>query len=181
VFGYVAWCGYSGMALLQPLRGATFSERMDIWSFVLDEIQQRPWFGAGYGSFWAIDPLVQPSLKTDAWFSLYAIINEGHQGYLDQLATGGVVGLAGSLFVLFRAVVLAGRALGRTSRPATAWRDGTLARPTAVFYLSLLLGLIVHNFTESNLFSNNSLLACAFLLCLMDLEKRRLHEAAQRR
>ena len=43
-------------------------------SFVWEEVQKRPWFGAGYSSFWAIDPAIQPSLKSDEWFGTYAII-----------------------------------------------------------------------------------------------------------
>jgi O-antigen ligase len=173
-FAYLAWCGVSGTDPMLPLRGVTFTARTDIWSFVVGEIGKRPWFGAGYGSFWSIDPAVQPSLKTDGWFGVDTIINEGHDGYLDQLATGGVVGLAGSLIVLVRAIILAGRAVGGAAPVALAWQEGRMARPTAVFYLALLLGLVVHNATESNLFANNSLLAVALLLCVLDLEKWRL-------
>jgi exopolysaccharide production protein ExoQ len=173
-FGYMAWCGATGTDPLLPLRGATFSDRTDLWSFVIGEIKKRPWFGAGYSSFWAINPAVQPSLKTDQWFGVYAIINEAHDGYLDLLATGGVVGLAGGLFVLLRTIAMALRAITRTPSAAEAWRDGRLAYPTAVFHLALLLGLVVHNVTESNLFSNNSVLAVAFLLCTLDLERWRL-------
>jgi O-antigen ligase len=173
-FAYLAWCGATGADPLLPLRGATFTGRTDIWSFVVGEITKRPWFGAGYSSFWSIDPAVQPSLRTDGWFGVDVIINEGHDGYLDQLATGGVAGLAGSLFVLFRGIALAARAVGSAAPASEAWREGKLARPTAAFYLALLLGLIVHNATESNLFSNNGLLAVALLLSLLDLEKWRL-------
>jgi O-antigen ligase len=178
-FAYLAWCGATGTDPMLPLRHATFTGRTDIWSFVVGEIAKRPWFGAGYCSFWSIDPAVQPSLRTDGWFGVDVIINEGHDGYLDQLATGGVVGLAGSLFVLFRGIVLAGKAVGGSAPTVLAWREGRLARPTAVFYLALLLGLVVHNFTESNLFSNNSLLAVALLLCVLDLEKWRLSRRAR--
>jgi O-antigen ligase len=177
VLGYLAWCGMTATDPMLPLRGVTFTDRTDIWSFVVDEIHKRPLLGAGYSSFWGINPAVQPSLKTDQWFGVYAIINEGHEGYLDLLATGGVVGLAGGLFVLFRSIWMAGRALNEARPPAQAWAEGRLAYPTAAFYLALLLGLIVHNFTESNLFSNNGLLAVAFLLTTLDLEKARLAAA----
>jgi exopolysaccharide production protein ExoQ len=173
-FGYLAWCGLTGLDPMLPLRGATFTERKDIWDFVVTEIQKRPWLGAGYSSFWSINPAVQPSLKTDSWFSLYVVINEGHEGYLDQLATGGIIGLLGSLFVLFRAIIMAGLALNWTQKAPAAWRAGLMSRPTAVFHLSLLVGLIIHNFTESNLFTNNSVLAVAFLIAMLDLERWRI-------
>jgi O-antigen ligase len=174
LLGYLAWCATTGADPLLPLRDVTFSARTDIWSFLLDEISKRPLLGAGYGSFWGIDPAVQPSLKSDEWFGVYTIINEGHDGYLDLLATGGVVGLAGGLFVLVRGIVLAIRAVRWAAPAEAAWREGTLARPTAIFHLAFLLGLAVHNFTESNFFSNNALLASALLICLLDLEKWRI-------
>jgi exopolysaccharide production protein ExoQ len=174
ILGYLAWCAVTDVDPMLPLRGATFTARTDIWSFVIDEIKQRPFLGAGFSSFWSINPAVQPSLKSDQWFGVYAIINEAHDGYLDLLATTGIFGLVGALTVLFRAIVLAVRAINQAPSAVQSWIDGRLSRPTAFFYLALLLGLIVHNFTESNLFSNNALLAVAFLLCVLDLEKWRI-------
>jgi len=174
LLAYLAWCGASGTDPLLPARGATFSERNSIWAFVLDEALKRPWIGAGFNSFWAINPAVQPSLKSDQWFGVIAIINEGHDGYLDMLATGGVIGLSGVLFMLGRAVAVAGLAIARTLPAAQAWRDGRMARPTAAFHLAFLLALLVHNVTESNLFSNSGLLGVAMLIAVLDLEKWRL-------
>ncbi len=173
-FGYFAWCGLVNADPFLPLRGVTFTARTDLWSFVLGEIPKRPWLGVGYSSFWAINPAVQPSLKSDMWFGTYAIINEAHEGYLDLLATTGIVGLAGGLFVLIRTLAIAGRAIVRAEPVARAAQTGRLAYPTAAFHMALLVGLVVHNFTESNLFSNNSVLAVAFVLAALDLEKWRL-------
>ena len=173
-FGYFAWCGLVNADPFLPMRGVTFTQRTDLWSFVLEEIPKRPWLGAGYSSFWAINPVVQPSLKSDMWFGTYAIINEAHEGYLDLLATTGVVGLAGALFVLIRTLIIAGRAIVHADPASVAERTGRLAYPTAAFHMALLIGLVVHNFTESNLFSNNSVLAVAFVLAALDLEKWRL-------
>ena len=173
-FGYLAWCGLVNVDPWLPMRGVTFTSRTDLWSFVLEEIAKRPWLGAGYSSFWAINPVVQPSLKSDMWFGTYAIINEAHEGYLDLLATTGVVGFAGGLFVLIRTLAIAGRAITRAEPASVAARTGRLAFPTAAFHMALLVGLVVHNFTESNLFSNNSVLAVAFVLAALDLEKWRV-------
>ena len=174
MFSYLAWSAHIGTDPWAPFAGVTFTSRTDIWAFVLEEVGKRPWLGAGYGSFWAINPAVQPSLKTDQWFGTYAIINEAHDGYLDLLAMSGVVGLAGALGVVFRTIGIAGRAVGRAQSAPLAWRTGQMARPTAVFHMSLLVGLLVHNVTESNLFSNNSTLVVAFLFTALDLEKWRI-------
>ncbi len=173
-FGYLAWCGLVNADPWLPMRGVTFTGRTDLWSFVLGEIPKRPWLGAGYSSFWAINPAVQPSLKSDMWFGTYAIINEAHEGYLDLLATTGIVGFIGGLFVLLRTLGLAARAVCGADPVAVAAQTGRMAYPTAAFHMSLLVGLVVHNFTESNLFSNNSVLAVAFVLAALDLEKWRV-------
>ena len=171
---YLAYSGLTGRDPWLPLRGVTFTARTDIWRFVMHQIAQRPLVGAGYSSFWSINPAVQPSLKSGAWFGTDSIINEAHNGYLDLLATTGIIGLIGGLFVLFRTIALAALAMVRAEPAEAAWRSGDLARPTAVFYLALTLGLVVHNFTESNLFSNNGVLAVALLIAVLDLEKWRL-------
>jgi exopolysaccharide production protein ExoQ len=174
VFGYFLYCGLTGFYWFYPFRNMTFTSRTDIWSFVIDEIAKRPWFGAGYASFWAIDPAVQPSLKSDGWFGVYVVISEGHNGYIDQLATGGLIGLLLSLFVVFRSVGVAGSALNWAQSAPAAWRQGMITYPTAVFYLAYLLGFLLHNFTESSLFANNGPLAVAFLITAIDLEKWRV-------
>jgi exopolysaccharide production protein ExoQ len=173
-FGYLAYCGVTGTDPWLPLRGVTFTMRTDIWSFVVEEIDKRPWLGAGYNSFWAIDPAIQPSLKSDEWFGRYAIINEAHDGYLDLLATGGIVGLSGGLLVIFRTIGISATALAKADPTAIAARSLRMAYPTAAFHMALLIGLLVHNFTESNLFSNNTTLVVAFLIAALDLEKWRL-------
>ena len=173
-FCYLAWCGLTNYDPWLPMRGVTFTSRTDLWSFVTDEIPKHPWFGVGYASFWAINPAVQPSLKSDMWFGTYTIINEAHEGYLDLWVTAGIFGLLGGLFVVFRTICIGGRAIVQAEAAPVAWRTGRLAYPTAVFHLTMLIGLLVHNFTESNLFSNNSVLAVAFIIAAIDLEKWRV-------
>jgi O-antigen ligase len=164
VFLYFAACAVTATDPWLPLRGVTFTERIDIWKFIVDEIKKRPWLGAGYGSFWAINPAVQPSLQRPTWFSIYTIINEGHDGYLDLLAFGGVVGFVGALTVLLHSFGKAFRAL---QQPDTVRRP----RAVALFHMAFLLGLLIHNGTESNLFTNQGVLAIALMLCILDLNR----------
>ena len=83
-FGYLAWCGLVNADPWLPMRGVTFTARTDLWSFALDEIAKRPWLGAGYSSLWAINPVVQPSLKSDMWFDARGQV-------IKTAAPGGVV------------------------------------------------------------------------------------------
>jgi len=167
VFIYFAACDVIGRDPLLPLRGITFTDRLDLWQFVTEEIKKRPWLGAGYSSFWAITPSVQPSLKKVAWFSIYTVINEGHDGYLDLLATGGVFGFVGGVSVVFLSLIKAFRALQRSRQH----RPGAQPRQVPLFHMALLLALLIHNVTESNLFTNQGILALALMLCVLDLNK----------
>jgi O-antigen ligase len=160
VFVYFATCDVIGRDPLLPLRGITFTDRLDLWQFVVEEIKKRPWFGAGYSSFWAITPSVQPSLKKITWFSIYTIINEGHDGYLDLLATCGIFGFVGGVSVVLLSLHRAFRALQRSTQ-----------RSAPLFHMALLLALLIHNVTESNLFTNQGVLALALMLCVLDLNK----------
>jgi O-antigen ligase len=164
VFLYFAASGVLGADPWLPLRGVTFTDRLDLWKFVVGEIQKRPWLGAGYGSFWAINPAIQPSLQRPTWFSVYTIINEGHDGYLDLLAYGGVIGFVGGIAVVFHSITAAFRAL---QQPATRVHP----RGLNLFHMAFLLGLLIHNVTESNLFSNQAILAIALILCVLDLNR----------
>ena len=177
LFGYLAWCALKGVDALGIFDGMTFTNRLGIWTFVVEEIGKRPWFGTGYSSFWGIDPVLQPSLHTDEWFSVDEIITEGHQGYLDLLATTGVFGFLGSMLVICRAIGQAGMTLNRTKPPLLAWHEGVLGRPTAIFHLTFLLGYLLHNFTESGFFGSGSPLTVLLVIAMLDLEKWHLQRS----
>ena len=90
VLAWVAWCAVQGLDPLGPLSHLTFTMRTDVWKFSLNQWAQRPWTGLGFGSFWDIDPGVQPSLQTDEWFAKPdAYTNESHNGYIDLAVTTG--------------------------------------------------------------------------------------------
>lgn len=168
VFGYLLWCGVTNGDPTAPFQKMTFTSRTDLWSFMIGEIQKHPWLGAGFCSFWSINPAVQPSLKTSMWFGSEAHINEAHNGYLDLIATGGLVGFTWGIGVLIYALVLAIKAVART--PARNLKHPTvMTKPLAFFHLGFLMALSIHNFTESNLFSNNALLAVALYFSFFDL------------
>lgn len=166
-FSYLLWCTFNNANPAAPFLDMTFTSRTDLWTFMLDEIQKRPWLGAGFCSFWSINPAIQPSLKTSMWFGSEAHINEAHNGYLDLLATGGLVGFVWGLAVVGYAIFLAIQATAHTQ--AVTENKAIMSKPIAFFHLSFLSALLIHNFTESNLFSNNALLAVALYFTFFDL------------
>jgi O-antigen ligase len=171
LFGWLAWCTAQGLDPLEPIEGVTFTRRTEVWAFVVGEIAKRPLGGAGFGSFWDIDPQVQPSLKSGLWFSKAdAFTNEAHNGYLDLLATTGFVGLFGALYVLLRWVW---RGLARLREillspdPDDRW-----GVPAALSLGVFPFILFVHNFTESSYFTANAIFGALILVVGADIDLR---------
>ncbi|MHB8284135.1 MAG: O-antigen ligase family protein [Caulobacteraceae bacterium] len=141
---------------LAPLRGVTFTQRTDVWQFVISEIVQRPLKGVGFASFWDIDPSIQPSLQTDLWFAQpESPTNEAHDGYLDLMVSTGLIGLSLAVVVLVRWI---GRGLLLLHRALRSQEDGVRARLPYLTFLSLFPILIaLHNLLESSYFSTAGL------------------------
>ncbi|MEO1554095.1 MAG: O-antigen ligase [Pseudomonadota bacterium] len=70
-------------------RDATLTGRTDIWVALIENIEQRPWLGYGYGAFWAPDSLpgnwLREALQWDA--------PTAHNGWLEVTIALGLVGL----------------------------------------------------------------------------------------
>ncbi|WP_269715460.1 O-antigen ligase family protein [Caulobacter sp. NIBR2454] len=150
---------------LGPIRTVTFTMRTDVWKFALEEFAAHPWRGLGFGSFWDIDPRLQPSLKADLWFAQPdAATNGSHNGYIDLMVTTGLIGLAGGLAVLFRWIGKAWDLVRISAR-----NDGL-----ALFLGIFALAVFVHNFMESSYFTANSLFGFLILLTgvLIDAQSR---------
>ena len=94
---------------------ATLTGRTEIWQYVWDMIQQRPWLGYGYEGFWhnldgpsAYVMLARGSIGPNG-------LPHAHNGFLEMMLATGIVGL--SIFLIgfainfFKAIVLI-----RTSR-----------------------------------------------------------------
>ena len=168
-FGWFGWCFVQGLDPFAPLRQVTFTQRTDVWQFALGLFAEHPWKGVGFGSFWDIDPAVQPSLQTDLWFAKPdAFTNEAHNGYIDLAVTTGVFGLVGSLGLLIRWIW---RSMGMIRLAQLSPAD----RPA--FPYSLYLGLFpllffAHNFMESSYFTANATYGTLILLIGVDVDLR---------
>lgn len=169
-FGWLAWSYAIGQDPLAPLRGVNFTRRTEVWMFALNQFAQHPLRGLGFGSFWDVNPAVQPSLQTDLWFAAETHTNQSHNGYIDLLVTTGAPGVVGALLVLLRWM---GRGLGlirNNLQQATA--ESREALPHAVFLGVFPLIFFVHNFMESSYFSANAMLGILILLFGVDIDMR---------
>jgi O-antigen ligase len=176
-FGWLAWCALAGADPLGPIKQLTFTNRTDVWRFVLGEFARKPLSGVGFGSFWDIDPAVQPSKQTDLWFAKPdAPTNEAHNGYLDLLVTTGLPGLAGALILLFR-WIWGGLGLIRVARLAQTAR-GRATAPYALFLGVFPLMFFIHNWMESSYFTADAAFGLIILLVGVDIELRERRSTA---
>ena len=171
VLAWLAWCAVQGLDPLGPLSHLTFTMRTDVWKFSLDQWAQRPWTGLGFGSFWDIDPGVQPSLQTDEWFAKPdAYTNESHNGYIDLAVTTGLIGLIGGMAVLVRWIYRS-LAMIRFSLLANSQLDRQ-ALPYGIYLGLFPLLFFAHNFMESSYFTANATFGTLILLIGVDVDLR---------
>jgi O-antigen ligase len=125
----------------------------------------------GFGSLWDVDPSVQPSLQTDEWFAQPdAFTNEAHNGYIDILATTGIVGLIGAVLMLARWVW---RALAMLRISMLSGREVDLqAYPFAVYIGLFPVLVLLHNLLESSYFTANATYGILILLMGIDIDLR---------
>ena len=176
VFFWLCFTIVPGDNPLAPLRDVTFTQRTDVWQFVLSEIAKRPLLGAGYGSFWDINPAIQPSLQSGLWFSQAdSPTNEAHNGYLDLLVSVGAIGFGLAIMVL---LLWATRGLLLLRRALTA-RDADLrAQIPYLTFLALFPIMIgLHNFLESTFFTTAGVFSFVVIFLGLDIDTRlaRLH------
>lgn len=71
-------------------RDLTFTGRLPLWQALLDEIPQRPIFGAGFQAFWGPAGTLSDAARAKAgWISV-----NGHNGYLDTTNELGLIGIS---------------------------------------------------------------------------------------
>jgi exopolysaccharide production protein ExoQ len=115
------------------------SGRIGIWESVMPFIQTHPFFGSGYGSFWAIgysSPIYETAVS-----EFVTQIGHSHSGYIEVLLTTGLVGLALAIIALMIVPYY------RFANPLNS--DLKLS---AMLFSMWLFGML-QNFTESQFFS----------------------------
>ena len=128
--------------LVGPITGALnkssdFTGRGEIWKLVLLSVERHPIWGIGYGGFWLGDGSASQYIKDLlAWMPA-----TGHQGYIDILNELGAVGLGLTIAALLWHFYQLGR---------LAFID----REEAAIHFSLIVLVIVSNFSESQLLAD---------------------------
>jgi O-antigen ligase len=144
-------------------RDMTFTDRNLIWTDVLNNAKEHSVLGVGIGALWvgrigyAIYPMPNWSRKTPQWRP-----EEAHNGYIDIYAQIGIIGLMLFLIVLGRA------SAGAVSDLENDFQLGSLR-------LSLLLGIVLNNLSETSFLLGTHDLWFLFLLVALNVptpEKR---------
>jgi exopolysaccharide production protein ExoQ len=127
--------GYSVFDLIQVMGGdPTFTNRTPIWQFVLAQINlDRILLGQGFGAVWGVG-LDAANLASPHIY--IRLINTGHNGYLDILASLGLIGI-----LLWTVLVMHFGALAERLRGKSTVAFG--------FVWSVMIFFLLHNFMES--------------------------------
>jgi exopolysaccharide production protein ExoQ len=142
-------------------RDMTFTDRTLIWTDVLNTAKKYPVLGVGIGALWVgplgyeMYPMPNWSRKTPRWRP-----EEGHNGYIDVYAQLGGIGLVLMLIVVGAAFAGAFTALQNDFQ-------------FGVLRLSLLLGIVLNNLSESSFLLGTHDLWFLFLLVALNVPIRK--------
>jgi O-antigen ligase len=125
-------------------RDMTFTDRVPLWSALIDLGMERALFGYGYSGFWTDDMVSVVAARAGEF-------NQGHNGYLEIFVEGGLVAI-GLLLVLLVAVF---RKIQQTGAV-----DYDYAVVRLCFFVIVLLG----NVTESSFARERDLLTFVFFM-----------------
>ena len=163
LIGFAILLLYVGWVLLTQVTGITaddlslvlfgdptFTGRTYIWDFIGEQIDERPVFGYGYNSFWAVG-YDSPSFREAPGFIISLI--QSHNGYLDVRIETGLIG-----FTILCAMIAF--ALAQTA--SLAKRDPALG----FLAMTLVLTAILHNLLESSFVRNYAAMWVGFLLAI---------------
>ena len=117
--------------LLQTISpNTTFTGRLDLWKFTVEQIVKQPFAGYGYESFWGTPRVTLLEQPIELSWDVRKIVH-GHNSYLDTLINFGAIGAVPVLWVLLVRPVFHFASLPRIGRGAAA--------PLGELYISLWL------------------------------------------
>ncbi|MEO1188677.1 MAG: O-antigen ligase, partial [Pseudomonadota bacterium] len=135
-------------------RDATLTGRTDIWVALAENIEQRPWFGYGYGAFWAPESLpgnwLREALQWDA--------PTAHNGWFEVTIALGFVGLT---FLTLDFLMTTGRAI---LAAINTW--------TGLFALAFIAQFFLFSLSESASLQQNSIVWLIYVAIAAKLTTR---------
>jgi exopolysaccharide production protein ExoQ len=122
-------------------KDATLTGRTDLWKLVIVAINNHPWLGYGFDSFWrGLQGDSLTIIRSVGW-----LVPTAHNGYLDLLLSVGIIGAVLFAPVLFRFIY---RALVQT----------TMGQDSGRFFPAIfLVFLLIYNLNESALLTRSGL------------------------
>jgi O-antigen ligase len=143
-------------------RDLTFSGRTTIWTHSIHAGMSHPMLGAGYRAFWT------PEGASYVYARLWAVVGNGHNGYLDVWLELGFVGL--SVFVVMFLTGIS-RAYSRLIKSEDI---------AGLFYALVMIYATIYSFTEKFLLEQSELTWMLIMVTLLYLTPRRVAVATVR-
>jgi O-antigen ligase len=137
-------------------RDLTFTGRTTIWTHAIHAGMNHSMLGAGYRAFWT------PEGASYVYARLWAVVGNGHNGYLDVWLELGFVGLG--IFVVMFATGI-GRAYSRLIRSNDI---------VGLFYALIMVYALIYSFTEKFLLEQSELTWMLMMVTLLYLTPRRV-------
>lgn len=137
-------------------RDLTFSGRTSIWTYAMIAGMEHPMIGAGYRVFWT------PEGANYVYARIWAVIGNGHNGYLDIWLELGFIGLGLFLLMFFTAFK---RAYSRLIRSNDI---------VGLFYPLILLYALIYSWTEKFLLEQSEMIWVLIMVALIYLTPRRV-------
>jgi O-antigen ligase len=144
-------------------RNITLTGRTQLWELVLERIQERPWFGYGYGGFW----LGWAGPSAQVWAATNWLPPDAHNGFLNAMLDVGVVGL----------VLLLASLVGSTRRAlALVLQHKTFDALLPLMFISYF---VLSNIAETAALTYNSIVWMLFVTIAIQLRGGRIGRAGE--
>ena len=143
IAGILWFVEFGGAELLFDAVGkdATLSSRTEIWAYVWDSIQLKPWLGYGIRGYW--NGLNGPSAYVER--AMMVTVHYAHNGFLDIFLSFGLIGLS---FFIINLLFVINKSLSFLRNSKTV---------SGFWPLVLLTHIILSNVTEGNLATLSSI------------------------
>jgi O-antigen ligase len=127
----------------------TFTNRTNVWEYVIMSIEERPFIGYGYGAFWKTEDGLSNRLGAEMSAGWAATAGSAHNGYLNIWLESGIIGLLACVSVI---VIVFHGCLDLMKRPG----QPALDRWVYASVFSLVLFLVVRDMMETSLYKGHA-------------------------